>query len=97
MTLEETDVKLMNRILSKATRIDAGHLRDKTLTNEEHGIIQHAKNAMKRHHNMVLEDGSNMTVDGIRARLLKHKPDVAFIDHIGLIAATDPGPKSMIG
>lgn len=93
LTLEETDVKLMSRILSKATRIDAGRMRDKKLTTEEYGIIQHAKTAMQRHHNMVLEDGSNMTVDGIRARLLKHKPDVAFVDHIGLIAATDPRAK----
>lgn len=93
LTLEETDVKLMSRILSKATRIDAGRMRDKKLTTEEYGIIEHAKTAMQRHHNMVLEDGSNMTVDGIRARLLKHKPDVAFIDHIGLIAATDPRAK----
>mgnify|MGYP001623672916 FL=1 len=93
LTLEETDVKLMSRILSKATRIDAGRMRDKKLTTEEYGIIEHAKTAMQRHHNMVLEDGSNMTVDGIRARLLKHKPDVAFVDHIGLIVATDPRAK----
>lgn len=93
LTLEETDVKLMSRILSKATRIDAGRMRDKKLTTQEYGIIEHAKSAMQRHHNMVLEDGSNMTVDGIRARLLKHKPDVAFIDHIGLIAATDHRAK----
>jgi len=39
LTLEETDVKLMSRILSKATRIDAGRMRDKKLTTEEYGII----------------------------------------------------------
>ena len=93
LTLEETDTKLMTRILCKATRIDAAHMRDKTLTEDEYKIIDSARRAMQRHHNMVLEDGANMTVEGIRARLLKHKPDVAFIDHIGLIAPADPRAK----
>lgn len=93
LTLEESDTKLMTRILCKATRIDAAKLRDKTLTADEYKIIDYARRAMQRQHNMVLEDGANMTVDGIRARLLKHKPDVAFVDHIGLIASADVRAK----
>lgn len=86
LTLEETAEKLMTRILSKACRIDAAKMRDKTLSTDEFAIIDNARQALKHHHNMVLEDGANMTVESIRARLLKHKPDIAFIDHIGLIA-----------
>lgn len=92
LTLEETAEKLMTRILSKACRIDAAKMRDKTLSEDEFAIIDNAKQALKHHHNMVLEDGAGMTVEGIRARLLKHKPDIAFIDHIGLIAG-DPRAK----
>ena len=86
LTLEETAEKLMTRILSKACRIDAAKMRDKTLSANEFSIIENAQQALKHHHNMVMEDGSNMTVESIRARLLKHKPDIAFIDHIGLIS-----------
>lgn len=92
LTLEETAEKLMTRILSKACRIDAAKMRDKTLSADEFAIIDNARQALKHHHNMVLEDGANMTVESIRARLLKHKPDIAFIDHIGLIAG-DPRAK----
>lgn len=92
LTLEETAEKLMTRILSKACRIDAAKMRDKTLSTDEFAIIDNARQALKHHHNMVLEDGANMTVESIRARLLKHKPDIAFIDHIGLIAG-DPRAK----
>ena len=92
LTLEETAEKLMTRILSKACRIDAAKMRDKTLNADEFAIIDNARQALKHHHNMVLEDGANMTVESIRARLLKHKPDIAFIDHIGLIAG-DPRAK----
>lgn len=92
LTLEETAEKLMTRILSKACRIDAAKMRDKTLSADEFAIIDHARQALKHHHNMVLEDGANLTVESIRARLLKHKPDIAFIDHIGLIAG-DPRAK----
>ena len=46
---------------------------------------------------MILEDvedvGGAATLDMIRARLLTYKPDVAIIDHIGLIASTDPQAK----
>lgn len=92
LTLEETAEKLMTRILSKACRIDAAKMRDKTLSADEFAIIDNARQALKHHHNMVLEDGANLTVESIRARLLKHKPDIAFIDHIGLIAG-DPRAK----
>ena len=47
---------------------------------------------MKHHHNMVLDEGAGLGIEGIRARLLKHKPDIAFIDHIGLISG-DPRAK----
>ena len=92
LTLEETAEKLMARILSKACRIDAVKMRDKVLNEDEFAIIDNARQALKHHHNMVLEDGAGMTVEGIRARLLKHKPDIAFIDHIGLISG-DPRAK----
>lgn len=92
LSLEETAEKLMTRILSKACRIDAAKMRDKTLSTDEFTIIDNARQALKHHHNMVLDEGAGLGIEGIRARLLKHKPDIAFIDHIGLIAG-DPRAK----
>lgn len=90
LTLEETRKKLMARILSKVTRVDAGRLRDKRLSVDELQSITVAANAIRRQQNMIFDDGTNLTVEGIRAKLLRFKPAVAFIDHIGLISPSDP-------
>lgn len=90
LTLEETRKKLMARILSKVTRVDAARLRDKRLADDELLTISRAADAIRRQQNMIFDDGTNLTVEGIRAKLLRFKPAVAFIDHIGLISPSDP-------
>lgn len=44
----------------------------------------------RQHHNMMLDADSNLTIDGLEAKLMQYKPDIAFIDHIGLLSPTDP-------
>ncbi len=93
LTMEETRVRLMYRILSKTCRIDHGRIRDRSLTPEEQQTLRNAGEALKRHHNMVIDEGSGLTVGQIRAKVLRYRPDVCFIDHCGLIAADDPRAK----
>lgn len=95
LTMEETRRKLMARIISRCTRIDSGRIRDRALSPAELTSIQNTANLLKGHHNMIIDDAQGITVDGIRAKLLRHKPDIAFIDHIGLIAGTDPKQKDV--
>lgn len=90
LTLEETAEALMDRILSKVSRIDSGKLTNKTLTPREREIIDNTAGILRRHHNMMLDTDSNLTIDGLEAKLIQHKPDIAFIDHIGLLSPTDP-------
>ena len=90
LTLEETAEALMDRILSKVSRIDSGKLTNKTLTPREREIIDNTAGILRRHHNMMLDADSNLTIDGLEAKLIQHKPDIAFIDHIGLLSSTDP-------
>lgn len=90
LTLEETAEVLMDRILSKVSRIDSGKLTNKTLTPREREIIDNTAGILRRHHNMMLDADSNLTIDGLEAKLIQHKPDIAFIDHIGLLSPTDP-------
>ena len=90
LTLEETAEALMDRILSKVSRIDSGKLTNKTLTPHEREIIDNTAGILRRHHNMMLDADSNLTIDGLEAKLIQHKPDIAFIDHIGLLSPTDP-------
>ena len=90
LTLEETAEALMDRILSKVSRIDSGKLTNKTLTTREREIIDNTAGILRRHHNMMLDADSNLTIDGLEAKLMQYKPDIAFIDHIGLLSPTDP-------
>lgn len=90
LTLEETAEALMDRILSKVSRIDSGKLTNKTLTPREREIIDNTAGILRRHHNMMMDADSNLTIDGLEAKLIQHKPDIAFIDHIGLLSPTDP-------
>ena len=90
LTLEETRIKLMYRILSKVTHIDHGRIRDKDLSPAERQILNNAVSALKRSRNMVIDEGSGMTTSNIRSKVLKYRPDVVFVDHCGLIAADDP-------
>lgn len=80
----------MDRILSKVARIDSGKLTNKTLDPHEWEIIDNAAARLRQHHNMMIDSDSNLTIDGLEAKLMQYKPDVAFIDHIGLLSPTDP-------
>ena len=90
LTLEETAEALMDRILSKVARIDSGKLTNKRLDPHERQIIDNAAARLRQHRNMMLDADINLTIDGLEAKLIQHKPDIAFIDHIGLLSPTDP-------
>lgn len=75
LTLEETAEALMDRILSKVSRIDSGKLTNKTLTPREREIIDNTAGILRRHHNMMLDADSNLTIDGLEAKLIQHKCD----------------------
>ena len=90
LTLEETAEALMGRILSKVSRIDSGKITNKNLDAHERSILNSAAAVLRQHHNMMLDADSNLTIDGLEAKLQQYKPDIAFIDHIGLLSPTDP-------
>ena len=90
LTLEETAEALMLRMLAKVSRIDSGQLTDKRLTPRERQIVDSVAGAMRQHHNMIFDASTDLTVNGVEGKFLQHKPDIAFIDHIGLLTGTDP-------
>lgn len=95
LTLEETRKKLMYRMLSKICRIDANRIRDKRLNDDEIEYLKNATLSLRGHQNLIFDDAADLTVEGVRAKLLRHKPDVAFVDHIGLLAPGDPRQKEV--
>lgn len=93
LTMEEDRRKLMMRTMSKLTRINSTRLRDRKITEEERESLNNAFALIKGHTGMIYDDGTRMTVDDIRARVMKYRPRIVFIDHIGLIADTQLGRK----
>lgn len=93
LTMEEDRRKLMLRTMSALTRINSTRLRDRTLTEDERQSLAAAYEMIHRHTGLIYDDGTRMTVEDIRARVLKYKPRVVFIDHLGLIADTQTGRK----
>lgn len=93
LTMEEDRRKLMMRTMSKLTRINSSRLRDRQLTEEERSSLNNTFALIRNHTSMIYDDGTNMTVDAIRARVQQYKPRIVFVDHIGLIADNVPGRK----
>ena len=93
LTMEESRRKLMARILSRVSRIDASRIRDKRLSAEEMQSLTNSADKLRGHHNMILDSDAGITVEQIRGKLLRYKPDIAFIDHIGLIQGSSPKQK----
>ncbi|MGN0707409.1 MAG: replicative DNA helicase [Faecalibacterium sp.] len=93
LTMEEDRRKLMMRTMSKLTRINSTRLRDRKITPEERESLNNAFSLIKGHTGLIYDDGTRMTVDDIRARVMKYRPRIVFIDHIGLITDTQPGRK----
>lgn len=90
LTLEESAEALMLRLLSKVSRIDSSILMNNRLDARGDEIIQNTANMLRHHHNMMLDSDTNLTVADVQGKLLEYKPDIAFIDHIGLLTGTDP-------
>ncbi len=93
LTMEEDRRKLMLRTMSKLTRINSTRLRDRKLTGEERESLANAFALIKGHTGMIYDDGTRMTVEDIRARVMKYRPRVVFVDHIGLVTDTQQGRK----
>ena len=93
LTMEESRRKLMARMLSRCTRIDAARIRDRKLSAQEQKTLHWTADKLKEVHSMVLDSDSNITVEQIRGKILRYKPDIAFIDHIGLVQGSRGGMK----
>ena len=93
LTMEESRRKLVARILSRCSHIDASRIRDKRLSAEELKTLHCTADLLRGHTKMILDADAGITVEQIRGKLLRYKPDVAFIDHIGLIQGSRTGQK----
>lgn len=84
-TMEMPREQIMSRISSRATKINSIKIRDKKLTEEEKEKTAKALEVMCEHCKITFDEKSAITTAFIEEKIIKYKPDVVFIDHIGLM------------
>lgn len=88
-SLEMPRLELMQRIASNITKIDGSRIRDKRLDTQELQTVETLMTALDTDNRVSFLDDARMTVKDIRHFIQVLRPDVAFIDHIGLIQRPD--------
>lgn len=85
LSMEMTREQLMDRIASNITLIDSMKIRDNTLSADEIAKIACALDAIAKKTKLFIDEGTNLTFADIEAKCLKFKPEILFIDHLGLV------------
>lgn len=85
LSLEMSTNRLMDRIASNISKIDSMDIRDDKLTAEQKSLISSKLDDLCNNTKLYFDDTAAVSVDDIKAKCLKIKPQVVFIDHMGLI------------
>lgn len=88
-SLEMSRLELMQRIASSITKIDGVKIRDKDLSEEEMSTVSALMESLDQNNRVRFLDDARLTVKDIRHYINVNKPDVVFIDHMGLIQRED--------
>lgn len=81
--------QLMERVISRLARVEANRLRDKSVTPEEMKRISDAVTMRKSKTQIVIDEKQRMSVQDLESKIIRQRPDVVFIDHIGLMKHAD--------
>lgn len=93
-SLEMSTEQLTHRILSRACIINSKKFRDHEITEEEQKRIAKAVELMKDLH-LVIDDTPGISVEDIENKAAALKPDIMFIDYLGLMKGDDNGKKPL--
>lgn len=84
-TMEMPTTQLLQRAASQLARIEGERVRDKLLSEEEKQIIDTLMHALEKEARIWIQDESKISVSRVRSKIDLCKPDVVFIDHVGLM------------
>lgn len=84
LSLEMSIEQLTHRILSRVCKINSERLRDKQLSEQEQQRIGYVTDKMANL-KLCMDDASIVTLEKIKGKLDLHRPDVLFVDYLGLI------------
>lgn len=93
-SLEMSTEQLTHRILSRACIINSTKFRDHRINEHEQKRIGMVVDAMKGLH-LVMDDTGSISAEDVEAKLAASKPDVMFIDYLGLMKGDASGKKPL--
>ena len=93
-SLEMSTEQLTHRILSRACIINSTRFRDHQINENEQKRIGMVVDAMKGLH-LVMDDTPGVSAGDVEAKLASGKPDVMFIDYLGLMRGDAAGNKPL--
>lgn len=86
LSMEMPRKQIFDRIASRIAHLDSLSIRDGTLTTDEKIKIQQAFDQLVgKGVQLVVDDCQQLTLDDLERKIIRWKPDVVFIDHIGLM------------
>lgn len=85
LTMEMPRTQIMGRITSRVSRIDSTKIRDGNLSDNEKALINISLDKICKIP-LIFDEQQNLSVYDISSKIKKHKPQVVFIDHLGLMA-----------
>lgn len=84
-TMEMPAIQLMQRIASQVLRIDGARIRDKNLDETEMRSLEAVLMAFEQNNTMRFVEEPKISLQRLRHNIDLYRPDVIFIDHIGLM------------
>lgn len=84
-TMEMPHNQIIERIISRMAHLDSTRLRDHNITQQERDSIISISSRLTKELRLNIDDQPGLTVEQIESKIIRHRPDVFFIDHIGLM------------
>ncbi|MDD3429329.1 MAG: DnaB-like helicase C-terminal domain-containing protein, partial [Oscillospiraceae bacterium] len=94
-TLEMTRPQLLNRIASRITKINSNVIRTHQTTATQKASVFKALELMQAQLHLIIDDKARLTIDELENKIIAQRPDVIFIDHVGLMQGSNPYTKKV--
>ena len=91
-SMEMSKEALIERVASRVAQVDAGKLRDRNLDAGEIQRVTERLSQMRDKTRLLIDEQQGITTGELENKILRQRPDVIFVDHIGLM--THPARKN---
>lgn len=86
LSMEMPRKQIFDRIAARIAHVDSIAIRDGALTGQDRAGIQREFDSLAgKGVQLVVDDSQQLTMDDLERKIIRWKPDVVFVDHVGLM------------